>query len=311
MIGWTPGEKAVLAVAAATAPSVHNTQPWVLELDGERRTAEIFERVDRALPRHDPLGRDRLISCGAALEHVRVAARVLGYTTTTALFPDTGRPDLVGRVTATTRAAPSGADLAAHGAMSRRRSHRGPFRRTRISREITARLLAANRTEGTGLRVVSDEDAAALARVLCHSAQVLRHDRAYQRELNAWTSLASEPVRGGGISATTRGTTTLPWAGLVRTATAVPDLPTLTERLRDELLLLVQTPDDGPVDHVRAGMALESVWLAAVAEGLVGAVLTQPFQLRESRAGLIEALQLTGFPQLLLRLGLSQHREER
>lgn len=84
MTGWTMGQKNTLAVAAAAAPSVHK-HPAVgaLELGSERRAAEIHELVGRALPRHDPFGRDRLISCGAALEHVSVAARVLGYSTTT------------------------------------------------------------------------------------------------------------------------------------------------------------------------------------------------------------------------------------
>lgn len=312
MTGWTMAEKNVLAVAAAAAPSVHNTRPWALELDGDRRVAEIHELLDRALPRHDPLGRDRLISCGAALEHVRVAAGVLGYTTTTHLFPDPIQPGLVGRVSATGRAEPSDVDVAAHGAMSRRHSHRGPFRRARVRRGLTSRIVAANRTDGVELRVVSEVDAEAVAKVLGHSAQVLRNDRAYQRELNAWTSSVRDPLPGDGVSAATRRTATLPWVGLVRATTAVPDLPTLAERLRAELLVLVETPDDGPVNHVRAGMAVESVWLAAVASGLVGAVLTQPFQVRESRAGLIEALHLNGFPQILLRLGFPQnHYEER
>ena len=310
MTEWTTGEKNMLAVAAAGAPSVHNTRPWTLELGGERPVAEIHELLGRALPRHDPLGRDRLISCGAALEHVRLAANVLGYATTTELFPDPAQPGLVGRVAATDRAQPSDADLATHDAMARRRSHRGPFRHTRPSRDLTARILAANQTDGVELRVVSDVDAEALANVLGHSAQVLRNDRAYQRELNAWTSSVRDPLPGDGVSAATRRTATLPWAGLVRATTAVPDLPTLAERLRAELLVLVETPDDGPFDHVRAGMAVEPAWLTAVAGGLAGAVLTQPFQVRESRAGLIEALHLNGFPQILLRLGFPHHHNE-
>ncbi|GAB1516687.1 Acg family FMN-binding oxidoreductase [Actinophytocola sp. KF-1] len=312
MTGWTTGEKNMLAVAAATAPSVHNTRPWALELAGERPVAEIYELLDRALPWHDPLGRDRLISCGAALEHVRVAAHVLGYATTTELFPDATQPGLVGRVTATGRAEPSDADLAVHDAIARRRSHRGPFRSARPSTDRTARILAANQTDGVELRIVSDADAESVAKVLGHSAQVLRHDRAYQRELNAWTSSVRDPLPGDGVSAASRRTATLPWAGLVRATTAVPDLPTLAERLRAERLVLVTTPGDGPVDHVRAGMAVESAWLAAVGAGLAGAVVTQPFQVRESRAGLIEALELNGFPQILLRLGFSrQHSEEK
>jgi nitroreductase len=83
----------------------------------------------------------------------------------------------------------------------------------------------------------------------------------------------------------------------------VPDLPTLTDRMRRECVLLVETPDDGPRDHVRAGMAAQSTWLAATAVGLAGSMLTQPLQVPEVRAGLIEGLSLPGFPQAFLRFG--------
>ena len=60
MPDWTMDEKHVLAATAAVAPSVHNTRPWVLALPAGGHVAELWERMDRALPRHDPRGRDRL-----------------------------------------------------------------------------------------------------------------------------------------------------------------------------------------------------------------------------------------------------------
>jgi hypothetical protein len=309
MTDWTLGEKNVIAAAAVVAPSVHNTRPWVLEFSDHCHDATLYERSDRMLPRHDPLGRDRLISCGAALHHVLVAERVMGWAPDAQLFPDPDRPDLVARVSTTGRTGPSEEDLAAHAAMGLRHSYRRPV--GPVPPATRLELLAANHTDGVGLHLVSDLDAEALAKVLSHSALVLRADHAYQRELSAWTSAVRDPLPGDGVSAAIRRTATLPWAGLVRGTTAIPDVPTLAARLREEFLLLVVTPDDGPVDHVRAGMAAESVWLAATAAGLVGSVITQPFQLPESRAGLVEALCLNGFPQLLLRLGHKHHREER
>lgn len=305
---WTLGEKNVIAVAAAVAPSVHNTQPWVLELHDDRHAAELFERLDRTLPHHDRLGRDRLISCGAAVEHVSLAMRALGWTPETTLYPEPERHDLVARVTATTRTEPSDVDFALYGAIKDRRSHRKLFASAPVDNAARRRLLAANHTDGVGLRPVTEPvELAALARLLIHSALVLRADHAYQQELSAWTSAARQPLPGDGVSAATRRRSTLPWAGLVRRTTAVPDLPTLVDRLSGEFLVIVETPDDGRADHVRAGMAAEQVWLAAVEAGLVGSLLTQPFQLPETRAGLMESLWLSGFPQLLLRIG---HRPE-
>jgi hypothetical protein len=309
--GWTPGEKNFVATAATLAPSVHNTQPWVLEF--RDHAVSLYERLDRALPRHDPLGRDRLISCGAALEHVLLALRVLGWAPELALRPDPKHPDEVARVTAGRRTAPSDEDLWRWRVISARRSHRRRFAARAVDAELRGSLACVHAVDGVGVRVLSKPgEFATLAKLLHHAALILRADHAYQRELSAWTSLERDPAPGAGVSVTTHRTATLPWAGLVRRSTAIPDVPALTDWLSREFLLLVQTPDDGPLDQIRAGMAAEAIWLTATAAGLVGSVLTQPFQLPEVRAGLVESLSLSGFPQLLLRLGHAcEHREER
>jgi len=305
MTGWTTAEKDLIANVAVRAPSVHNTQPWVLGLSGATRVVEVYERLDSAPPRHDPVGRDRLISCGAALEHVKIALRMLGWAPEVALFPDRNRPGLVAMVRAAHRAEPSPVDLRAHAAVGTRRSHRGPFSPVLVAEPVVRRLLAANHTDGAGLRPVRGHDEVlVLAGLLTHTALVLRDDRGYQRELTAWTAAVRDPLRGAGVSTASRRTATL------RRTTAVPDIDTLTARLSRECLLLVETPDDGPRDHVVAGAAAESVWLAAVDAGLAGALLTQPFQLSEVRAGLGEALSLGGFPQVLLRFGRRGHHHE-
>lgn len=330
MTEWTSGEKQFIAATAAAAPSVHDTRPWLLEFHDERRVS-LYERLDRALPRHDPLGRDRLISCGAALEHVRLAVRVLGWVPEIELPHERAHPDEVARIAVVGRGAPSDVEERNYLAVSARHSHRRPFASRPVDAELRRELLGAHRVDGVGLRPVTDAaEIAALARLLSHSALVLRADRAYQRELTAWTAPVPEPPRGEEAASTTRPTSapplrklrtaaeslrhlrsatrssrsnTLPWAGLVRSDTAIPDLGVLADRLGREFLVLVETPDDGRHDHVRAGMAAEQTWLTAVASGLVGSVVTQPFQLREVRAGLVESLSPGGFPQLLLRFG--------
>jgi hypothetical protein len=141
-----------------------------------------------------------------------------------------------------------------------------------------------------------------LAELLAHMALVLRDDQGYQRELSAWTN--SRPGHHpGGIPARTRKYDTLPWTGLVRATTRVPDANVLAARLEREYLLLLETPDDGHRDHLLAGRAVQEIWLTATHAGLAGSVLTQPWHVAEVRAGLIERLGLAGFPQALLRFG--------
>ena len=67
-----------LVELATRAPSVHNTQPWYWYLDDDDRLT-LFADFSRQLWYADPDGRDLLISCGAALHHLRVAAAASGW----------------------------------------------------------------------------------------------------------------------------------------------------------------------------------------------------------------------------------------
>lgn len=304
MSDWTHTEKAVVVEAVRAAPSVHNTQPWVLEFheDGAHGVS-LFRRWDRLLPHHDPRARDQLISCGAALATLLLAVRALGWEPEPELLSGSAHPDEVARIVARDRRAPTEAELARYAAVFGRRSHRRPFAATPVDPAMKHELTTAANTAGVEVRDVRADEIPVLARVFSHAALVLRMDRAYQRELSAWTAVGPVPAPGEGVAAVPARLTTLPWAGLVRRSTAVPDLPTLTDRLRHECVLLVETPGDGRLDHVRAGMTAQTTWLAATAAGLAGSLLTQPLQVREVRAGLIEGLALPGYPQALMRFG--------
>lgn len=296
---WTGDEVAVLAAAVGRAPSVHNTQPWWLETPG--RTALLVERADLRLPRHDPLGRDRMLSCGAALATLRLAVRRLGWAEAWDQFPFPERPGVVARVRAGGRLPPGETEVARFQAVGRRRSHRARFSGPPGS-AVLAELVHAPTVPGVQVhRLVGGAAADALAGLLGHAATAVRGDRAYLRELAAWTT-GEQAVDG--IPSANRPRGSLPWAGLVDAATRVPDTGVLARRLAEEAHLLVLTVGDGRSDHLLAGAALQEVWLAATALGLAVSVLTQPLHVHEVRAGLIEACELAGYPQAILRIGL-------
>ena len=71
---------------AVLAPSAHNTQPWLLDL---QRPNELDLYVDRTrlLPETDPPFRQIHISHGTFLEHLDMAARELGYDLRSHLLP--------------------------------------------------------------------------------------------------------------------------------------------------------------------------------------------------------------------------------
>lgn len=299
---WTLAEAEVLGRSVLRAPSVHNTQPWRIELaDG---AVLLREHTDGTLPQRDPRRRDLAMSCGTALANLELAVRVLGRRAEIAVLPDPEQPDLVARVEAAEPLSPTDQELQRYGAIMVRRSHRGAFTGLPVSAQQTARVVAAAVT--TGVEATRLGGMERLARFFEHAARALQDDSAYQRELELWTIRDEAAHRhGAGIRFSALPPGEVPWAGLVRRATVIPDSVLLRERLEAETLLLFTTADDARVNHIRAGYALERCWLEGVTLGLAGAVLTQPLRVPEVRSALCEDYQLAGFPQALLRLGRS------
>jgi nitroreductase len=58
---------------AVFAPSSHNTQPWLFRIQGHE--LDLIADLNRSLPIVDPMNRELIISCGAALNHLQTATR--------------------------------------------------------------------------------------------------------------------------------------------------------------------------------------------------------------------------------------------
>ncbi|WIY00384.1 nitroreductase [Amycolatopsis mongoliensis] len=300
---WTAAETEVLVRSMMRAPSVHNTQPWLLEVaPGELR---VRERAEPVLPHHDPDGRDRAASCGAAVANLELAARTLGRSVDLAFLPDERQPDLVARIVVGADEPPTREELLHYGAIARRASHRAPFEGVAVPAPVVRAITGAGGAPGVEARPLRPgREVAVTARLLHFAAESFQADGGYQRELSLWTIRDERSHRHGvGLPAGRVPAGSVPWAGLVRRATELPDAAELEARLAGETLLIFVTADDARLDHVRAGYAMERAWLAAVDLGLAAAVLTQPLHLPAVRSALCDDLGLAGFPQALLRIG--------
>jgi hypothetical protein len=74
------------------------------------------------------------------------------------------------------------------------------------------------------------------------------------------------------------------------------------EEVNAHHVVLVLSTDDCRADHLRAGAALQSARLAYRAAGMLSHPLTGLLHSTELRAGLIERLELAGYPQAVLLL---------
>lgn len=302
---WNQAETDVLLRAMTSAPSVHNLQPWLLDIGPDELV--VRERTELQLPHHDPLGRDRAASCGGAVANLELAVRTLGRAAAVEFLPDRTRPEIVARIAVAGAAAPIVADLHRYGAIARRASHRAPFEDAPVPAVALRRIGEMGAAPGVEARLVRPgREIAVVARLLHVAAEHFKADGAYQRELSLWTIRDEHAHRHGvGLPASRVPAGSVPWAGLVRRATELPGTADIEARLAAESLLVFVTADDTRLDHVRAGYAMERAWLTAVDLGLVAAVLTQPLHLEPVRSALCVDLTLSGFPQILMRVGYS------
>lgn len=286
--------------AAAAAPSIHNTQPWLFGV--RPGTVDVYADRRRLLPVIDPHGRELLVSVGAAIFNLRVALLAHGRVPIQRLWPDLRRPDLVARVTIGPHTTvPPTARLLAQ-AIPHRHTNRRPFSDVPVASDVLAELADAAAAEGATLVVAGSEVRRAVLGLVRAAENRWRHDPAYWCELATWT--ADRPGRRDGIPPAAFG----PWSAMElvplrdfgltqpfrgRHATGFEQSPTI---------VLLYTAADTRDQWVRAGEALQRVLLTATVRGLAATPMTQPLEIPELRDLLTDAAG-GQVAQVILRLG--------
>src|SRR4051794_18323449 len=166
---------------AVQAPSARNSQPWLFRLTGDHGL-ELWADRERALPVVDPHGRELTIGCGAALHHLRVALRHLGFAASVELVPDERLPDLLARVSIESAGPPSYDDNLLFWAIHRRHTNRKRFTDSPVARELVEKLVDAGASEGAPVAVASTEpERAALAALVAEADRRQADDPAFRR----------------------------------------------------------------------------------------------------------------------------------
>ncbi len=295
------------ASRATLAPSIHNTQPWRFVVRSGR--LDLYADPQRSVPVIDPSGRQRAISCGAALFGARVALAAAQFDVVTTLLPDPATPDLLASIAAV--GVPDSADALAlrlNAAADARHSNRRQFDPGPIPRDILEALTHAADIEGAWLQPVRDLDDRVTVATLSQRAQAMQNaDPAYHAELQAWTG--NEADRGDGVPAAVIPHTT----GAAHDDIPIRDfdtrgdgeLPAETRSRLDQTLLVLGTAGDALRDWLVAGQALDRVLLELTSAGFVASILSQVAEVSSTREQLRHELRLSGHPHLLLRVGVA------
>ena len=268
----------VLIARATLAPSPQNVQPWRWTVHPDHAELEIDGPAADLLAGHDPAAREPVISCGAALLTLRVAAAEALLDAQVDLLPDPHRPGLMASVTlvpGTVDAVFSALDAA----VPLRRTAWGAFDGRALPQDLPSRLREEARAENVQLVDVSQDRRDQVAAVLREAdlARLARdHGPSGDHEVDsADARAADQDVR------------------------LLVDAP---------YVAVLGTPGDQPVDWLTAGQGLQRVLLVAAADGVLGGFLNAPCQIGAEREHLRRLVPEVPWPQAVLRLGYPLHR---
>ncbi len=295
-----------LITTAARAPSVHNTQPWRFQV-GEF-AIELYADTRRKL-RVDPVGREMLISCGAALFGLRLAVRSLGYLPVVELLPDPAQLRLLSRVRLGAAAPMTARERQMIEAVPHRHTHRGSFDSGPLPAGLLAGLQHDALAEGATLAPVDPGIAyQQLADIIGAAGRRQNLDPVAQEDVRRWSRAAADPARDGvpvhafpASSGPQRGRLPQRDFDLGRGLGLLP-----ADGSPPAVTAVLLTPGDGRADWLCAGQALHRLLAHAASRWVFASLYTQPLEAAAIRALIRDRLALPGAPQMLLQLGLAR-----
>ncbi len=195
-----PGASAILTALryGITAPSPHNTQPWLFEVVGDDTARLYFDR-ERRLIYTDPPIRQGHLGHGTLLETVRLAAPMFGHRAEIELLPEGSMTatEYGTRPVATITVVPDPEaridPLAEHLATRRtsRAAHEGPPISADDARQLVA---AAGVPTGTSIEVIRDDRVAPLRELAKDAMAIEVDDDELYGETLTWFRFSPEEI---------------------------------------------------------------------------------------------------------------------
>lgn len=299
---------------AARAPSLHNSQPWrwsVTDTAGEATGPRLHLYLDRSriVRSTDTDGREAVIACGAALDHLVTAMAAAGWSADVDRFPDPADRAHLATVSFTRRNEVTAAHRRRADAILLRRTDRLPFLAPANWPAVESVLRAVAESDSMFLDVLAAELHAELAEASALTESAQRFNSGYQAELDWWTTpfeYAEGIPRSSLMSAEE--------AGRVDLNRSFPAGGNRSRRAgigTDEAVVVVlSTPADTYQDALRCGEGLSAVLLECTAAGLATCPVTHVTEIPSARAVVGAMLPRPAVPQVLIRVGRTPEIEE-
>lgn len=285
---------------ASRAPSLHNSQPWLWVADGPQ--LQLLLDHTRIVRHTDDSGREALISCGAVLDHLRLAMVAAGWQSFVDRFPNPNAPGHLASVDFQRAEHVTEANRRRANAILVRRTDRLPFLAPTDWEVFEAALRELVDDTAVELGVVPDELREDLAEASRLTEETRRYDAEYQSELDWWTAPfeLDQGVPRSALNSVIEAdrvdvNRAFPAAGH-------PERRVPTGRDRAKIVVL-STPEDTRSDALATGEALSTVLLECTAVGLATCTVTHMTEVESARKVVKDLVGGAGVPQVLIRVG--------
>jgi hypothetical protein len=287
---------------ACRAPSVHNSQPWRWVAEGE--VLRLFVDRHRTVPGTDRSGREAIISCGAVLDHLRVAMLAAGWDSVIERFPNPNDPDHLASIEFHPVEHVTDAQCDRADAILHRRTDRLPLGQPTYWDLFEPVLRSTFDDSLATLDVLSDDARPRLVEASQLTEALRRDDSTYHAELEWWTSpfVVNEGVPPGALASDRER----------HRVDVGRDFPIRShEDRRPEvkvdwsIILVLSTPEDTRTDVLRCGEVLSTVLLECTMAGMATCTLTHLIEVDESRDIVRSLIEQRGQPQVLIRAGIA------
>ncbi|MDY6997534.1 MAG: NAD(P)H nitroreductase [Actinomycetota bacterium] len=286
---------------ACRAPSLHNSQPWRFIVEGD--AVHLFLDADRA-PRHtDTTGREALFSCGAVLDHLRVAMAAAGWRAHVERFPNPNNPDHLASLSFSPMEFVTEGHRRRAEAIAVRRTDRLPFAAPPDWEAFLQRLGATLDSVWTRVDVIADRLRPQLAEASRMTRSLRLYDSPYHAEIVGWTTdvgITEGIPKSALISAAETDRVEIGRADFPKVAGEDRRADIGTDHAK---VLVLSTYDDTREAMLRCGEQLSAALLDATMAGLATCTLTHITEVPESREIVTTLLDAHATPQVLIRVG--------
>jgi nitroreductase len=285
---------------ACRAPSLHNSQPWQWVFN--RGQLRLFLDQSRVMDT-DHSAREALISCGAALDHLRVAMAAAGWQSRIDRFPNPSSPNHLASIEFDSVDFVTDRDRRRADAICVRRTDRLPFSAPTDWESFEPVVSTSVDRIAVHLDVICEDLHPRLVEAAEIAESLRLYDTPYHNELHWWTA-PFEASQG------------IPYSALVSAAegdrVGVGRIFPVSRRPERRLeipedhakVLLLSTNEDGRTDALACGEALSATLLECTMAGLATCPITHLTEVSVTRELIKRLVDRDAIPQVLVRVGV-------